>query len=95
VTADKTTAEMPDWVSPTRSDALSASAKPRRRHPAATRPASTTPEPKAQKNCPDPQSWIMKSKGGFGQPCNAQIVVYSAAQIIAAQDVTQSAVDSG
>jgi hypothetical protein len=37
----------------------------------------------------------MKSKGGFVQACNAQIVVDSAAQIIAAQDVTQSAVDSG
>jgi transposase len=56
---------------------------------------STTPEPKAQKNFTDPESRIMKSKDGFVQAYNAQIVVDSAAQIIVAQDVTQSAVDSG
>jgi len=37
----------------------------------------------------------MKSKDGFVQAYNAQIVVDSAAQIIVAQDVTQSAADSG
>ena len=37
----------------------------------------------------------MKSKDGFVQAYNAQIAVDSAAQIIVAQDVTQSAVDSG
>lgn len=58
-------------------------------------PPSTTPDPKAQKNFTDPQSRIMKSKDGFVQAYNAQIVVDSAAQIIVAQDVTQSAVDSG
>jgi transposase len=58
-------------------------------------PPSTAPEPKAQKNFTDPQSRIMKSKDGFVQAYNAQIVVDSAAQIIVAQDVTQSAVDSG
>jgi hypothetical protein len=58
-------------------------------------PPSTTPEPKAQKNFTDPESRIMKSKDGFVQAYNAQIVVDSAAQIIVAQDVTQSAVDSG
>jgi hypothetical protein len=89
VAVDKTTAEMPDWVSPTRSDALSASAKPRRRHP----PRLDHPEPKAQK--PRSAELDHEEQGRFGQPCNAQIVVYSAAQIIAAQDVTQSAVDSG
>ncbi len=58
-------------------------------------PPSTTPDPKAQKNFTDPQSRIMKSKDGFVQAYNAQIAVDSQAQIIVAQDVTQSAVDSG
>src|SRR6201982_4081669 len=58
-------------------------------------PPSTTPEPKAQKNFTDPERRIMKSKDGFVQAYNAQIVVDSAAQIIVAQDVTQSAADSG
>jgi transposase len=58
-------------------------------------PPSTTPDPKAQKNFTDPQSRIMKSKDGFVQAYNAQIAVDSVAQIIVAQDVTQSAVDSG
>lgn len=58
-------------------------------------PPSTTPEPKAQKNFTDPESRIMKSKDGFVQAYNAQIAVDSAAQIIVAQDVTQSPIDSG
>jgi transposase len=58
-------------------------------------PPSTAPDPKAQKNFTDPQSRIMKSKDGFVQAYNAQIAVDSHAQIIVAQDVTQSAVDSG
>jgi transposase len=58
-------------------------------------PPSTTPDPKAQKNFTDPESRIMKSKDGFVQAYNAQIAVDSQAQIIVAQDVTQSPVDSG
>src|ERR1700757_4541885 len=58
-------------------------------------PPSTTPEAKAQKNFTDPESRIMKSKDGFVQAYNGQIVVDSAAQIIVAQDVTQSGADSG
>jgi transposase len=58
-------------------------------------PPSTMPDPKAQKNFTDPESRIMKSKDGFVQAYNAQIAVDSIAQIIVAQDVTQSAVDSG
>src|SRR5207253_3082745 len=58
-------------------------------------PPSTTPDPKAQKNFTDPESRIMKSKDGFVLAYNAQIAVDSAAQIIVAQDVTQSGVDSG
>jgi transposase len=57
-------------------------------------PPSTMPDPKAQKNFTDPESRIMKSKDGFVQAYNAQIAVDSTAQIIVAQDVTQSAVDS-
>jgi transposase len=56
---------------------------------------STEPDAKAQKNFTDPDSRIMKSKGGFVQAYNAQAAVDAEAQIIVAQDVTQSAVDSG
>jgi transposase len=56
---------------------------------------SAAPEPKAQKNFTDPESRIMKSKDGFVQAYNAQIAVDSHAQIIVAQDVTQSSADSG
>ena len=56
---------------------------------------STTPEAKGQKNFTDPESRIMKSKDGFVQAYNAQIAVDGTAQIIVAQDVTQSGVDSG
>jgi transposase len=58
-------------------------------------PPSTLPDPKAQKNFTDPQSRIMKSKDGFVQAYNAQIAVDSQAQVIVAQNVTQSGVDSG
>ena len=56
---------------------------------------SVTPDGKAQKNFTDPDSRIMKSKDGFVQAYNAQIAVDAAAQIIVAQDVTQSPVDCG
>jgi transposase len=56
---------------------------------------SSVPDAKAQKNFTDPQSRIMKSKDGFVQAYNAQAAVDAAAQIIVAQDVTQSAVDCG
>jgi len=56
---------------------------------------STAPDPKAQKNFTDPESRIMKSKDGFVQAYNAQIAVDGQAQVIVAQDVTQSGVDSG
>jgi len=58
-------------------------------------PPSSTPDDKAQKNFTDPQSRIMKSKDGFVQAYNAQAAVDAEAQIIVAQDVTQSAVDCG
>jgi len=58
-------------------------------------PPSTAPEAKAQKNFTDPESRIMKSKDGFVQAYNAQAAVDAEAQIIVAQDVTQSPVDCG
>src|SRR5438132_1698609 len=56
-------------------------------------PPSPEPEAKAQKNFTDPDSRIMKSKDGFVQAYNAQAAVDAEAQIIVAQEVTQSAVD--
>jgi hypothetical protein len=56
-------------------------------------PPSTVPDTKVQKNFTDPQSRIMKSKDGFVQAYNAQIAVDAEAQIIVAQDVTQSGSD--
>jgi transposase len=122
--ADKTGAEMPDWVADKKRRAerirrakaeleadakaaaeakLKAAAEEQQQREAEGRkkpgrpaaPPSTTPEPKAQKNFTDPESRIMKSKDGFVQAYNAQIAVDSQAQIIVAQDVTQSPVDSG
>jgi hypothetical protein len=118
--ADKTGAEMPDWVADKKRRAerireakaeleaeAKAAAQAKRKaaaeaqaqreaegrkkpgRPAA--PPADTPEPKAQKNFTDPQSRIMKSKDGFVRAYNAQIAVDSEAQIIVAQDVTQSA----
>jgi len=58
-------------------------------------PPSPEPDGKAQKNFTDPESRIMKSKDGFVQAYNAQAAVDGEAQIIVAQDVTQSAVDHG
>jgi hypothetical protein len=58
-------------------------------------PPSPEPDPKAQKNFTDPESRIMKSKDGFVQAYNGQIAVDAQAQVIVAQDVTQSAADSG
>jgi transposase len=58
-------------------------------------PPSTEPDAKAQKNFTDPESRIMKSKDGYVQAYNAQAAVDAEAQIIVAQDVTQSAVDCG
>jgi transposase len=56
-------------------------------------PPSTVPDAKAQKNFTDPESRIMKSKDGFVQAYNAQIVVDAEAQIIVAHDVTQNGSD--
>jgi hypothetical protein len=68
-------------------------AKGRRKGGRPAAPPSEEPDAKAQKNFTDPQSRIMKSKDGFVQAYNAQAAVDAEAQIIVAQDVTQSAVD--
>jgi transposase len=122
--ADKTGAEMPDWIADKKRRAarirqakaeleaeakaaaqakLQAAAAAQQQREAEGRkksgrqaaPPSTAPDAKAQKNFTDPESRIMKSKDGFVQAYNAQIAVDSTAQVIVAQDVTQSAVDSG
>jgi transposase len=54
---------------------------------------STEPDAKAQKNFTDPESRVMKNKDGFVQAYNAQAAVDAQAQIIVAQEVTQSPVD--
>lgn len=58
-------------------------------------PPSTEPDAKAQKNFTDPESRIMKSKDGFVQAYNAQAAVDGEAQIVVAQEVTQSPADGG
>src|ERR1700720_265219 len=122
--ADKTGAEMPDWIAdkkrraerirqakaeleaeakaaaPAKLQAAAAAqqqreAEGRKKSGRQAAPPSTAPDAKAQKNFTDPESRIMKSKDGFVQAYNAQIAVDSTAQVIVAQDVTQSAVDSG
>src|SRR6266446_4065227 len=103
---DKTGEEMPDWVADKqrraekirRAEAEAAEkreAEGRRKGGRQAAPPSSTPDDKAQKNFTDPQSRIMKSKDGFVQAYNAQAAVDAEAQIIVAQDVTQSAVDCG
>src|SRR6266481_4690852 len=93
---DKTGEEMPDWVADKqrRADKIR-QAEGRRKGGRQAAPPSSVPDAKAQKNFTDPQSRIMKSKDGFVQACNAQAAVDAEAQIIVAQDVTQSAVDCG
>ena len=54
---------------------------------------SGEPHDKAQRNFTDPESRIMKTRDGFVQGYNAQIVVDSENQVIVAQDVTASAAD--
>src|SRR6266481_2312075 len=101
---DKTGEEMPDWVADKQRRAekirrakaeLKREAEGRRKGGRQAAPPSSTPDDKAQKNFTDPQSRIMKSKDGFVQAYNAQAAVDAEAQIIVAQDVTQSAVDCG
>lgn len=53
------------------------------------------PHPKDQYNFTDPESGIMKTKSGFEQRYNAQIVVDSDNQIIVSRGVTNSAADGG
>src|ERR1700722_460822 len=69
--------------------------KGRRKGGRKTAPPSTQPDAKAQKNFPDPESRIMKSKDGFVQAYNAQAAVDAGAQIIVAHELTQCGNDQG
>lgn len=65
------------------------SAGPRRGRPPS--PPKTVPQPKAQRNFTDPESWIMPAsdaKGSVVQGYNCQVAVDAQAQIIVAADVT-------
>ena len=59
--------------------------------------ATGVPDDKAQRNFTDPKSHIMPAPGGkhFEQAYNAQAVVDSANQVIAAADVTDQPSDRG
>lgn len=54
------------------------------------KPPSSTPDEKAQRNFTDPESRIMKTKGGFEQTYNGHAAVDSKAQVIVACDLTNS-----
>ncbi len=56
-------------------------------------PAEAKPEDKAQRNSADPESRLMKTKDGFGQCCNGQIVVDADNQIIVAHGLTAEGSD--
>src|SRR6266566_4006550 len=89
-------AEVAKWLSTAEAAAeAKREAEGRRKGGRQAAPPSSVPDAKAQKNFTDPQSRIMKSKDGFVQAYNAQAAVDAEAQIIVAQDVTQSAVDCG
>ena len=54
------------------------------------------PDAKAQSNCTDPESGIMKtSNDGFQQCYNAQVAVDGAHQLVVATEVTANASDQG
>ena len=53
------------------------------------------PLPKAQDNCTDPDSRIMKTSAGFEQCYNGQTAVDAQAQIIVAAELSQCAADAG
>jgi transposase len=56
--------------------------------------ARAVPGPKEQSNFTDPDSRIMKTKSGWMQGYNAQVVVTEADGVIVAQEVTSHSVDS-
>jgi transposase len=55
--------------------------------------ARAVPGPKEQSNFTDPESRIMKTKSGWVQGYNAQVVVTEASGVIVAQEVTAHSVD--
>jgi transposase len=59
------------------------------------KPISDMPDDKAQRNFTDPDSRVLLTRDGFIQGYNAQAAVDSHAQIIVAQDLTNSTSDQG
>lgn len=59
------------------------------------KPISDMPDDKAQRNFTDPDSRVLLTRDGFIQGYNAQAAVDSHAQIIVAQDLTNSMSDQG
>jgi len=57
--------------------------------------AEAQPGPREQSNFTDPESRIMKSKAGWIQGYNAQVVVEAASGVIVAQEVSHHGGDSG
>jgi transposase len=55
--------------------------------------ATTTPNPKTQRNFTDPESRMMKTTDGFHYAYNAQTVVDEGSQVALAAEVTQQAAD--
>src|ERR1035437_8451027 len=55
--------------------------------------ATATPNPKTQRNFPDPESRMMKTTNGFHYAYNAQTVVDEGSQVVLAAEVTQQATD--
>lgn len=56
--------------------------------------AQAVPKPKEQSNFTDPESRIMKSKAGWVQGYNAQVMVEEASGVIVAEEVSSHSVDS-
>jgi hypothetical protein len=56
--------------------------------------ARAVPGPKEQSNFTDPESRIMKTRGGWVQGYNAQVVVEEASGLILAEEVSAQAADS-
>jgi transposase len=70
-------------------------AEGRRKPGKKSKPPSPEPDARAQRNFTDPDSRVLLTKDGFIQGYNAQAAVDAHAQIIVAQELTQSMSDQG
>ena len=73
--------------------ALEAEAREHARAEGKANPAAARPAPKAQRNCTDPESRIMKTTDGFQQCDNAQVAVTVGPQFVVAEDMVTAAND--